>query len=1472
MMKTARSILCLLLAAVFLAALIPGCSCGKPKQDAIQQNDSGEQTSDNSETPWHTADFAAEVTDIGQCYTRGFSEEDVVLSEDGFTEFVRNEVLLVAAMDAPYDEVKALIEANGGEIVGYIELTGDYQAAFSDKTEQELNRLIETFEQSPLIDDAMLDYVMELDESSLFINDPWSNDENAHEAWYEGEPYGNNWGMEAINARGAWEYAKEFSNIIIGIIDGGTDVEHEDLKEILERNEYFEKDPGNLSHGTHVLGIFAAVANNGKGVTGVFPNKILGEKPVAKAYSFAVNPEHKETLIYFKEVCVELIARNVKVINCSMTNGNVLAFAASAGEERAIRHIEIFADALGKILNTLLEKGYDFVICQGAGNTSLRNEEEARNAAPANLFVRDDAATFGWREVAKEEVNILECVCNKCGRVYDEIKTVADWEDLPKDFSCEHCGAGKEAFNIKKDLPEGACFGKVDAKYISVFAAIDDKYPDVKKRIIVVGAVQNEYSEQNGFKKEYSVCLFSNWGERVDVLAPGAGIFSTIPENENGERYGLKDGTSMASPHVAGVAAMVWAANNRLKGDEVADIVITTAYECQKIRDDFKSNDVIHYDFSYVINGMLDARAAVQEAILRRGSSENPGFENKDLGSIVTKVVTKEGENPVAGCEVKVYPIINGAAADNPLDFDAPPMSDNNGDVYLMLEPGESESGQSEPRQYLLVVDHEDYQYASIIVSVTANEVTYAEWIKLTPAQTVAVCGNNVYAIREDNSLWTWKSDFYRKDGAQPRKIMENAKTLSVLWDKAYVIDRSNTLFELAETPKPILNNVSRIKPSEGFIYAICTDNSLWGWGSSYGRRLADGTESSETPVKITDGVKDFDSCCGMYFAVRTDGQLLAWGNGEYCGYYDEYSEDLFLSLGNGTTEGSDDPVLITDDVSSVICETIAWDGDGYSHLDGCTCYIIKNDGSLWGWGYNKGYNLGDGTNENRTSPVKILEQVAEFIPRTEGACFARTNDGAVWSWGRGELLGLGDTKIAEEPQMVAENVRELVVGNYHAYAVRNDNILIGWGYSGSTAPLGDEEMVSRRTPQYIANNVETIAKVYDGYGSDLISENRIFVSLTYIIKTDGSLWGWGYGGDYSYDYEDRYVSYHVPCGAYLYSIIGDGYWTTRYSPVSIMENAYEVISVASEYPTRDAVVLANDGSVWSWGYDYVPWTEWQEDGENPLKPVNEKLSPVKVFDGVKMPGSSGNGSAGGSATAPTTTPTPTPTATPTPTPAPTATPAPATPTPAPITPTPEPTQNPDGGIVFVDPEFEGCVRRQLSHYPDGITEENLLKITRIRYMNYNFKSIVDIQKLKNLEIAELDYDKITDISPLSEMTKLGFLSLSHNKINDISALRVLTKLESLYLDSNEISDVSALSGLVNLQAIHLGYNSISDVSPLVGLNKVTNLYLLGNNISDITPLSTMTNLRWIDLRGNPLTEEQVEWLEQQLPRCTIIF
>lgn len=68
---------------------------------------------------------------------------------------------------------------------------------------------------------------------------------------------------------------------------------------------------------------------------------------------------------------------------------------------------------------------------------------------------------------------------------------------------------------------------------------------------------------------------FSSYGvTSVDVAAPGVDISSTIPVAMGS--YGILSGTSMATPHVAGVAALVWSQFPTLTSDDVKDRILLT--------------------------------------------------------------------------------------------------------------------------------------------------------------------------------------------------------------------------------------------------------------------------------------------------------------------------------------------------------------------------------------------------------------------------------------------------------------------------------------------------------------------------------------------------------------------------------------------------------------------------------------------------------------------------------------------------------------------------------------------------------------------------------------------------------------------------------------------------------------------------------------------------------------------------------
>jgi thermitase len=70
---------------------------------------------------------------------------------------------------------------------------------------------------------------------------------------------------------------------------------------------------------------------------------------------------------------------------------------------------------------------------------------------------------------------------------------------------------------------------------------------------------------------------FSNYGSRLDLVAPGSSIYSTLI----GGGYGYKSGTSMATPYVSGLAALLWSFSPSLSGSELRDTLQSTATDLE---------------------------------------------------------------------------------------------------------------------------------------------------------------------------------------------------------------------------------------------------------------------------------------------------------------------------------------------------------------------------------------------------------------------------------------------------------------------------------------------------------------------------------------------------------------------------------------------------------------------------------------------------------------------------------------------------------------------------------------------------------------------------------------------------------------------------------------------------------------------------------------------------------------------------
>lgn len=130
--------------------------------------------------------------------------------------------------------------------------------------------------------------------------------------------------------------------------------------------------------------------------------------------------------------------------------------------------------------------------------------------------------------------------------VYDAIKYAAK-----KDVLIVHA-AGNDGYDIDK------------TENINYPNDSEDNIKEFADNVITIGAINKSYGEN-------VIASFSNFGKiNVDVFAPGEEIYATVPNN----KYKYLQGTSMASPNAAGVAALIRSYYPKLKASQVKHILM----------------------------------------------------------------------------------------------------------------------------------------------------------------------------------------------------------------------------------------------------------------------------------------------------------------------------------------------------------------------------------------------------------------------------------------------------------------------------------------------------------------------------------------------------------------------------------------------------------------------------------------------------------------------------------------------------------------------------------------------------------------------------------------------------------------------------------------------------------------------------------------------------------------------------------
>ena len=217
--------------------------------------------------------------------------------------------------------------------------------------------------------------------------------------------------------------------------------------------------------------------------------------------------------------------------------------------------------------------------------------------------------------------------------------------------------------------------------------------------------------------------------------------------------------------------------------------------------------------------------------------------------------------------------------------------------------------------------------------------------------------------------------------------------------------------------------------------------------------------------------------------------------------------------------------------------------------------YDAKNDpGTLWAWGQNCFGKLGNNTSDaytHKSSPIQIPGDTWTCIAAGSYNSLAIKSDGTLWSWGRGTLygsLGTNSTPYSKSSpvQIPGSSWNDVSAGNFLGLARKTDGTLWSWGVNGC-GQLG--------IGTYGAGTCRSSPVQVPGSSW---CDVRAGAAHVLALKTDGTLWSWGYGGN---------------------GRLGHNASISRCSPV-------QVPGTWSEADTTEEASIARktDGTLWTWG------------------------------------------------------------------------------------------------------------------------------------------------------------------------------------------------------------------------------------------------------------------------------------------------
>ncbi|KPA16163.1 regulator of chromosome condensation, rcc1, partial [Candidatus Magnetomorum sp. HK-1] len=351
----------------------------------------------------------------------------------------------------------------------------------------------------------------------------------------------------------------------------------------------------------------------------------------------------------------------------------------------------------------------------------------------------------------------------------------------------------------------------------------------------------------------------------------------------------------------------------------------------------------------------------------------------------------------------------------------------------------------------------------------------------ITNATKIAGSSNHSLALDTDGKIWVWGNNSVGQLGITPLVTQYTPVEMTAI----------DSVIDIAASANVTDSNHS---------LAVKSNGTVWAWGYNLYGQLGNNdcctsSANSVTPVQVLNitGVTKVAAGANHSLALKSDGTVWAWG-------YNDNGQ-----MGNGTSGAGTDcysPVQVSG------LNTVKAIAAGAYHS-----LALKQDGTVWSWGVNSNAQLGDNSKTERNTPVQVVGPngsgyLNDIIAISAGLQhnIALRNDGTIWAWGYNNEGQLGQGSLYMDSQYPVQvvgvsntgfltDVIAIASGLNHNLALLNDGTIVSWGVNGE-GQLGNNNTANESSPN----------EVY------LENVNNIFVGgdHSFAIESDGTVWSWG--------------------------------------------------------------------------------------------------------------------------------------------------------------------------------------------------------------------------------------------------------------------------------------------------------------------------------------------------------------------------